>query len=659
MREGGGTDREGKNRGILRSAALILLFTGVQFAAEYAGLSWQGVQNGVAAPVWIGTAVAVTIVFFGGYRYLPSIAAGALLASLATDASLPPIVHVGSALASTCEAAVDVALLRYFRFSPSLGRLRDVAVVVFGAGLLGAATSATLGVGSLLLGDVIAGNEFAQLWTTWWFSNATSAVVLAPMLLLVFASLRAQHPEPLTVRWSSFAPSLGALAVVSTLIFLMPGDTELFVFPFIVFPFALFLAIRFGPIGAISSNLTVAAIALAGTYMWVGPFGSHAAIVGDTLAEALSETQVFVVALAVSTLALAATIAERETARETARDAERRYRSLVEHMPAGIYLDAVEDPDTGRITTIYVSPEIERVFGFAAEEYYADGELWPNLRHPDDRDRAVADDLEHYRNGMPLSIESRMFTRDGRELWIREEAVLLHDIAGYERVSQGVVVDITELMRTRDERERLREKMVNVQEEERRRIAADIHDDSVQQMAAVGLRLGVLRKHLAPASDEEFAALEHSVEESIARLRHLMFELRPPALDTQGLAAAIEGYLSGEAKNAGFRFEVRNRLIKEPDSPARSGLYRMAQEAIRNVVKHADADHVVVSVGPEAGGVSLKIADDGRGLPPEAESPVEHFGLAGIRERAAMLGGSARIESIPAKGTTVEVWVPD
>jgi signal transduction histidine kinase len=85
----------------------------------------------------------------------------------------------------------------------------------------------------------------------------------------------------------------------------------------------------------------------------------------------------------------------------------------------------------------------------------------------------------------------------------------------------------------------------------------------------------------------------------------------------------------------------------------------MAQEAIRNVVKHAEADHVVVSVGPEAGGVSLKIADDGRGLQPDAESPVEHFGLAGIRERAAMLGGSARIEGIPAKGTTVEIWVPD
>lgn len=646
-----------KSRDVLPSVALMILFAGVQFAAEYAGLSWQGVQEGVAAPVWIGTAIAVTIVFFGGYRYLAAIATGAMLASVAAHGSTPLLTHLASGASSACEAGVAVAFMRRFEFRPSLDRLRDAEVLVLGAATIGAAVSATLGVGSLLVTDAIREHEFARLWLTWWFGDATSAVILAPVLLITVWHLRSG--QPVKIPSSSSILSVVVLATVSALVFLLPGGSELFVYPFLVFPFALFVAMRLGPVGAITSNLIVTVMALAGTYRSEGPFGTQVGIVGETLGNTLLETQVFAVAVAVSTLALAATITERERARERAHDAERRYRSLVEHVPAGIYLDAVEDLDAGRITTIYVSPQIERVFGFRAEEFYADGELWTKLRHPDDRGKALADDLEHYRNGVPLSIESRMFTRDGRELWIREEAVLLLDIAGYERVSQGVVVDITELMRTRDERERLREKMVNVQEEERRRIAADIHDDSVQQMTAVGIRLETLRRRLGAAADDaEFALLEQAVGDTITRLRHLMFELRPPALDTQGLGAAIEGYVSGEARNAGFQFEVQNSLTSEPDAPTRTGLYRMAQEAIRNVVKHADAGHVVVVVEQLKGGVSLRIKDDGKGITADGLAPADHFGIAGIRERAVILGGSARIESEPGDGTTVDIWVP-
>lgn len=653
----GGMDQGAENRGILSSAALMILFAGVQFAAEYAGLSWQGVQEGVAAPVWIGTAIAVTIVFFGGYRYLAAIATGAVLASVAAHGSTPLLTHLASGASSACEAGVAVAFMRRFEFRPSLDRLRDAEVLVLGAATIGAAVSATLGVGSLVVADAIQEHEFARLWLTWWFGDATSAVILAPVLLITVWHLRSRLP--VRIPSSSFILPVVVLATVSVLVFLLPSGSELFVYPFLVFPFALFVAMRLGPVGAITCNLIVTVTALAGTYRSVGPFGTRAAIVGETLGNTLLETQVFAVAVAVSTLALAATITERERARERARDAERRYRSLVEHVPAGIYLDAVEDLDTGRITTIYVSPQLVNMFGYGAEEFYADGELWERLRHPEDRARARAADLEHYRSGEPLSLETRMNTRDGRELWVREEAVLLSDIAGHERVSQGVVVDITELIKTRDERERLREKMVNVQEEERRRIAADIHDDSVQQMTAVGIRLETLRRRLGSAADDaEFAVLEQAVGDTITRLRHLMFELRPPALDTQGLGAAIEGYLSGEARSAGFQFEVQNRLTAEPDAPARSGLYRMAQEAIRNVVKHADAGHVVVIVEQLNGGVSLRIRDDGKGITADGLAASDHFGIAGIRERAVMLGGSAHVESESGDGTTVDIWVP-
>lgn len=652
-------EQDGQGREVGRYAALLVLFTAVQFAAEYAGLSWAGVHAGVAAPVWLGTAISVSVVFFGGYRYLPAIGVGALLASLAVHGSTPLITHLGSGAASLCEAGAAVALMRRFDFRTTLDYLRDVVVLALGVACVSTAISATLGVGSLLLADLIDAQEFWRVWLTWWFADATSAVVLAPVILFAVGWQRARTPLA-AVRTPVFPLSFGALAIVSAVVFLAPNTPKLFVLPFVVFPFALFVALRCGPVGAITSNFMLTVIALIGTYRSTGPFSSPEVFTGVSLGDELLATQVFAVTVAITGLALAASIAEGERARDELSDAERRFRSLVEHVPAGIYLDDIDDSGTGRITTLYVSPQIEEMFNVRAAEFYEDSGLWTSLRHPDDREKAVAANLAHYRTGEPLSLESRMVARGGSELWVREEAVLLADIAGHDRVSQGVVVDITELIRSQRQRERQREQMINAQEEERRRIASDIHDDSVQGMTAVGLRLETLRRKVAAGESDDgaFDVLEREVQAAVARLRHLMFELRPPELDEQGLASAIEGYISLGARDAGFQFELKNSLETEPDATVRAGLYRIAQEALRNVMKHAEAGRVAVMVGSAHGGVTLRIEDDGKGLREEAASPIEHFGLAGIRERAAMMGGWARIEGSPGAGTTVHVWVP-
>ena len=103
---------------------------------------------------------------------------------------------------------------------------------------------------------------------------------------------------------------------------------------------------------------------------------------------------------------------------------------------------------------------------------------------------------------------------------------------------------------------------------------------------------------------------------------------------------------------------MRNQLAKEPDPAVRAGLYRIAQEALRNVMIHADAGRVAVTGGTEDGGIILRIEDDGKGIAEKPSPSGDHFGLAGIRERAAMMGGWARIDSSPGEGTTVDVWIP-
>ncbi|MBI2237902.1 MAG: PAS domain-containing protein, partial [Actinobacteria bacterium] len=163
-------------------------------------------------------------------------------------------------------------------------------------------------------------------------------------------------------------------------------------------------------------------------------------------------------------------------------------------------------------------------------------------------------------------MEYRMLAEDGRVVWIRDEAVVVaRDQAGRPTLWQGVIFDVTEQKRIERERRDLLRRLVGAQEEERRRIAGDIHDDSVQMMTAVGLRLQALRKR--ETSEEKIEAidrLEQSVSLAIGRLRHLLFELRPPAIDRDGLAAALRQYLEDVRDEAGIEVHLDDRLVTEP-----------------------------------------------------------------------------------------------
>lgn len=211
------------------------------------------------------------------------------------------------------------------------------------------------------------------------------------------------------------------------------------------------------------------------------------------------------------------------------------------------------------------------------------------------------------------------------------------------------------------ERRRLLARVVTAQEQERRRIAEDLHDDSVQAMAAVGLRLSALRSELAGAiAPERLAAIERSVTLAVARLRRLMFELHPPELDRDGLAAALRRYLAEIGPEAGLSCDVRSLLPAEPALAVREVLYRVAQEAIINVRKHAGARSVTVTLEQRDAGVLVRISDDGGGFDPAAVSAQRpgHLGITAMQERAAMAGGRVEIFSQPGTGTAVEAWVP-
>lgn len=201
--------------------------------------------------------------------------------------------------------------------------------------------------------------------------------------------------------------------------------------------------------------------------------------------------------------------------------------------------------------------------------------------------------------------------------------------------------------------------LVRAQEEERMRIAAGIHDDTLQAITAASLRLQQMRRRLhRPADVELLARLEETIQLSISRLRHLTFDLQTPASEG-GLDASINGSLEQLQADTGIDVHIDNtcRIELSPETVVIA--YRITQEALNNVRKHARADTVHVRLRSIDDGCLVTVVDDGVGYDPGVtESKPGHLGLTLMQERAQIAGGWCRIESEPGAGTTVEFWLP-
>jgi signal transduction histidine kinase len=229
------------------------------------------------------------------------------------------------------------------------------------------------------------------------------------------------------------------------------------------------------------------------------------------------------------------------------------------------------------------------------------------------------------------------------------------------REAEAMLLRTVEVLRETDgQRRRLLARLDRAQEEERKRIALDIHDDTLQVITSMGMRLEVLRRGLSdPQQLQALEKLQDDVTRSIARLRRLVFDLSPPVLQRHGLVAGLRSYLEETCEEAGLDFRMETNLKDEPPHEQRTVLYRITKEALVNVRKHARANNVEVRLEDVEGGVLVRVEDDGVGISANGEgSPPGHMGMIAMRERAELAGGWSRVRSDPNGGTVVEVWVP-
>lgn len=204
--------------------------------------------------------------------------------------------------------------------------------------------------------------------------------------------------------------------------------------------------------------------------------------------------------------------------------------------------------------------------------------------------------------------------------------------------------------------------LLKAQEEERAWVAREVHDDAVQRLALIGREIDVVRSLDPPLSDTQAHRLESIQEEmkdlSVA-LRGLAHRLHPALLEKGGLHVALQG-LSGDVERAfGLHVVTEIPLAPIPADPARAlTVYRIAQEALRNVATHSGATEATLTVSRSNGALHLVVADRGRGFDARARRPADGLGLIGMRERAAIAGGTLTISSRQGEGTRVELSFP-
>ncbi|MCX6551599.1 MAG: PAS domain S-box protein [Acidobacteria bacterium] len=288
--------------------------------------------------------------------------------------------------------------------------------------------------------------------------------------------------------------------------------------------------------------------------------------------------------------------------------------------------------------------------------------FWIDHLHPADYAR-VMDARRQLHEGIrdPFSVEYRFLNPTRGEIWIHHQGrVRSRGADGRPTRTIGVLRDVTDERRAEDELRSLSRRLIRAQEEERALLARELHDDVTQRLAVLAIDVG--RAEMADAGGAH-AELMASVRDGLVRLSEdihsLAYQLHPSVLEELGLPEALRT----ECERRGRRSPIAISMDLQPigDAIGRDAalcLYRVAQEALSNVVRHSGARTASVVLRQMDGGLFLAVRDDGAGFDPVAASHARRLGLASMRERVQLVNGTLDIESAPGRGTAILAWVP-
>ncbi len=353
--------------------------------------------------------------------------------------------------------------------------------------------------------------------------------------------------------------------------------------------------------------------------------------------------------------------ASRRRAKAVLQESERRFESLFRATPVPTYVWRRKGHDFALVAhndaaEVASKAEAGKYHGAKASEVYReDPSIFEDLRRADQEGAAFSREMNYTIPGTTDTYRLLVtYASAPPDLVVVSTVNLTPRLQTESELQRSLEV----LRRVDAERLELLGDLVSVQEHERERIATDVHDDPVQMITALALRLAALRRDAPASMQPDLQALERLAEETIDHLRSLTFMLHPPELESEGLGGALRILLERTSLSGGFEYELRNRLSFEPSRDVGIHAYRIAQEALSNIRKHAGAHRVEVTVDAAEGELSLVIHDDGVGFDRSHPRAPDHFGLTSMRRRSEIAGGRVEISTAVGSGTLVDVRLP-
>ncbi len=305
----------------------------------------------------------------------------------------------------------------------------------------------------------------------------------------------------------------------------------------------------------------------------------------------------------------------------------------------------------------------QTLFGYLPEEIEPGIESWHTRLHPEDQERVITQIRSAIDGGRTFwSDEYRFRRRDGTYADIYDRGYVIHNAAGVPVRMVGSMQDVTERKRAEAQLRNLATRFEAIREEERTRIAREIHDQLGQALTALKMDLAWLAKKLPPrpaALRPKLRDMEGVIDATMDAMHRIVAELRPGVLDDLGLPAAIRWLATDFQERTHIRCAVSVTGVEPSLQTAQAtAVFRTLQEALTNVARHARARHVDIRFHVVPTALELVVADDGRGITPEEIQNRRTLGLLGIRERALTWRGQVIIHGEPGRGTTVRVFMP-
>lgn len=322
---------------------------------------------------------------------------------------------------------------------------------------------------------------------------------------------------------------------------------------------------------------------------------------------------------------------------------------------------------------IYVNPRITNLLGYSAEQIkLIGGQVFQSVLHPEDMGvfEILKERFQGARYRDILESEYRMKNVQGEWRWFLSRNVIFKETsAGNPQLILGIAQDITERKKADEElsqsREQLRVLLAHLQsvrEEERTRISREIHDELGQSLTALKIDLSWLAKRLTTGQEvlvEKASDMSRLIDLNIQTVKRIAAELRPGLLDDLGLTAALEWQAEEFEQRQGIRCALKiSPSDMTLDRDISTAIFRIFQETLTNVVRHAKAGLISVVLTKKAQGLTLTVHDDGRGITKKQIDSPTSIGLIGMEERVKFLGGTFEIRGARNKGTTVKVFIP-